>query len=170
MSPYARSGRCPHPGMAAGKGVVESLYAEHLMKRRLLPFLYLLPLFALSVVGCNEDDFSRGRLDGTRWRLMAWSVSSLHPGDFNITADFGNGRISGTAAVNRYEGPYTASDGGGFSVGSLSMTEMAGPEAAMRAEAVFIQLLLNCERYQLRGAELTLTDANGNALLIFSER
>ncbi|MCZ7555166.1 MAG: META domain-containing protein [Bacteroidia bacterium] len=140
------------------------------MKRRFLPVLCILPMLFSSIVGCSEDDFSRGRLDGTQWRLVAWSVSSLHPGDFTITADFSGGRMSGTAAVNLYGGPYSTTAGGGFSVGSLSMTEMAGPEDAMRAEALYVQLLLDCEKYQWNATQLTLYDANGNELLIFRKR
>jgi heat shock protein HslJ len=140
------------------------------MKRHLLLVLCIIPVVTLCCIGCDEDDWSGAELDGTRWRLVAWSVSSLHPGDFTITAEFSGGRISGTAAVNLYGGPYSTFAGGGFSVRSLTMTEMAGPEEAMRAEALFVQLLLGTRGYHTLGTELTMRDANNNALLIFTKQ
>ena len=106
-------------------------------------------------------------LEGTAWRLEGWSVSSLYPGDFEITAAFKDGQISGKAAVNSYSGPYTAGSTGDFSVGALSRTEMAGPEPAMRAESIYFELLEQARSYRQSGDQLSLLDANGNELLIF---
>lgn len=79
--------------------------------------------------------------------------------------------VSGKAAVNTYGGTYTASsenDGAGdFSTGELVRTLMAGPEPAMRAEDLFFELLARARAYSLADGKLTLSDANGNELLIF---
>jgi predicted secreted protein len=106
-------------------------------------------------------------LDGTSWRLEGWSVDSLSAGDFTITATFKDGQISGQAAVNSYGGPYTAGPDDRFSVGTLVHTLMAGSEPAMRAENLYYELLGQARKYQLTSGKLTLTDANGNELLIF---
>ena len=106
-------------------------------------------------------------LDGTSWRLEGWSVDSLFAGDFTITATFKDGQISGQAAVNSYGGPYTAGPDDRFSVGTLVHTLMAGSEPAMRAENLYYELLGQARKYQLTTGKLTLTDANGNELLIF---
>ena len=107
----------------------------------------LLMVCALAT-GCesDKDNGGGGKLVGTKWRLQAWSASSLDPTRFNITAEFGDAQISGTAAVNLYGGPYTASDGN-FSVGDLYITQMAGSEAAMRAEAIYMDLLGQARHY-----------------------
>jgi heat shock protein HslJ len=106
-------------------------------------------------------------LDGTSWRLEAWSVSATDPTAFTITAEFADGQISGTSAVNSYSGPYTASRSGSFSSGPINSTAMAGSEGAMRAEQTYFALLDQVERFSREGDTLTLADGNDNPLLIF---
>lgn len=137
--------------------------------RRLIS-VALLAVFAvgaLGLLGCG-DDAEKSSLEETSWRLEGWSVSSLYPGDFEITAAFEDGQISGKAAVNSYSGPYTAGPTGDFSVGGLSRTEMAGPEPAMRAESIYFELIEQARSYRVDEGRLTLMDANGNELLIFA--
>jgi inhibitor of cysteine peptidase len=107
-------------------------------------------------------------LDGSAWRLEGWSVSSLYPGDFEITAAFDDGRISGKAAVNSYSGPYSADSSGDFLVGMLMQTLMAGSGPAMQAEAAYFDLLKQARTFSLSGDRLTLLDANHNELLVFA--
>ncbi len=127
----------------------------------------LLMVCALAT-GCesDKDNGGGGKLVGTKWRLQAWSASSLDPTRFNITAEFGDAQISGTAAVNLYGGPYTASDGN-FSVGDLDITQMAGSEAAMRAEAIYMDLLGQARHYEVTGTTLTLRNASHQTTLVF---
>jgi predicted secreted protein len=106
-------------------------------------------------------------LEGTAWKLEAWSISSLYPSDFDITAAFEDGRVSGKAAVNTYSGPYTIGANGGFSTGTLIQTLMAGSPAAMQAESAYLGLLQQARLYRLSADRLTLLDANANELLIF---
>jgi inhibitor of cysteine peptidase len=107
-------------------------------------------------------------LDGTAWRLGAWSVSSLYPGDFEITANFTDGRISGKSAVNLYSGSYTVGSSGEFSVGPLISTMMAGPEPAMRAESSYFELLGQARAYRANGDRLGLLDGSNKELLVFT--
>ena len=90
----------------------------------------------LILPGCDDSasDAATAALEGTPWKLAAWSVSSLDPAGFEITADFADGRIGGRSAVNSYGGDCSASTDGSFSVGPVAMTEMAGEPDAMRAE------------------------------------
>jgi heat shock protein HslJ len=123
-------------------------------------------LGAGTVIGCGRQ----AQLDGTGWVLTAWSVSALSPADFQITASFADGQISGTSAVNQYGGPCIADADGHFSAGALMSTEMAGSEPAMRAEAAYIKLLQPARSYRLEGGRLTLMDADGGELLVFAPR
>ena len=132
------------------------------LKRLTCVLLIALALIALS--GCSADPVS---LDGTQWTLAEWSVSSLSPNDFQITADFADGRISGKSAVNSYGGEYTLGPGDAFSTGPLVTTLMAGPEPAMRAEQAYTVLLAAARSYKLAGDRLTLYDEGGNESLIF---
>jgi len=120
---------------------------------------------ALSVLGgCAPA----GRaLDGTAWRLKSWSVNSVGPTDFRITARFDNGQVSGVSAVNTYGGGYTAGPDNAFLVGQLSSTLMAGPDAANRAETAYMELLAEARSFKVEGDTLTLSDENGNVSLVF---
>ncbi len=129
----------------------------------------LLLLLIAGFAGCDDGGSSGGggALAGTNWRLSGWSASSLDPADFTITATFDDREIGGTSAVNQYGGTYTAK-AGSFSTGALSMTEMAGPEPAMRAEQIYLALLAQARTYDRTAGSLVLRDANGNELLVFT--
>ncbi len=128
-----------------------------------------LALTLLVLAGCGGAAGGSGKaaLDGTRWRLTGWTLSSPDPRAFTITAAFAGGKISGTSAVNSYGGPYTTGAGNAFSVGDLAQTEMAGPAPAMRAEAAYMKLLGGAASYRLSGGTLTLYDKAGTESLIF---
>jgi heat shock protein HslJ len=106
-------------------------------------------------------------LDGTRWKLTGWTLNSLNPADFTITARFAEGQISGNSGVNTYGGPYRIGPGAAFSAGPLASTQMAGPEPAMRAETAYLTLLGQAKSYKMAGGVLTLYDGGGNESLIF---
>jgi heat shock protein HslJ len=120
----------------------------------------------LAAAACGSGS-SPHALDGTSWRLSGWTLNSISPEQFTITAAFADGRISGSSAVNTYGGPYVIGSGGAFRAGQLASTEMAGPEPAMRAEGAYVALLTAARSYKLAGDVLTLSDANGNESLIF---
>ena len=122
----------------------------------------------LAVAGCGGSGSDAPTLDGAAWGLSGWTLSSLDPADFTITAQFADGSISGKSAVNTYNGPYTEGPGDAFSVGALISTNMAGPEPDMRAEQAYLELLSQAKSYTLDGGVLTLFDQNGNESLIFA--
>jgi heat shock protein HslJ len=121
-------------------------------------------LLLVSAVGCSHGS---DPLDGTTWRLSEWTLSSLSPADFTITAAFADGQMSGRSGVNRYGGPYTLGSDHAFAVRQLSSTEMAGPEPAMRAESAYMKLLGQARSYRLGKGRLTLLDGGANESLIF---
>jgi len=90
-----------------------------------------------------------------------------HDARFTITADFSESSISGTSAVNTYGGPYTATGDGTFSVGELHSTMMGGSDEALRAEALYFDLLRQARRYVVSGATLTLRNEGNQDVLIF---
>ncbi len=106
-------------------------------------------------------------MEKTDWKLVGWSVSSIDPAEFEITAAFANGQVSGSGSINRYNGPYTPGPGNAFSTGPLAATKMAGPEPAMRAEAAYFVLLGQAASYKSANGKLTLYDKGGNESLIF---
>ena len=126
-------------------------------------------LVALAVLaaGCGSGS-ETPELDGTSWRLTGWSVSAQDPNDFTITAEFKDGSIAGSAAVNQYNGPYTVGPDDAFSAGPLASTKMAGPEADMQAEAAYLELLGAAKSVALDDTTLTLFDADGNESLVYT--
>jgi heat shock protein HslJ len=123
--------------------------------------------------GCESgtgDGAGTGNLAGTKWRLAGWSAGSPDPTLFTITADFSETSISGSAAVNTYGGPYTATADGAFSAGPIHATEMAGPADAMRAESLYFDLLGQARSYEIVGLMLTLRNEGNQDVLIFQAR
>ena len=120
--------------------------------------LALLAVCLIAPAGCSGDS---GPLEGTRWRLTGWTISSLWPGDFVITAQFADGKITGSTGLNTYGGPCKVGSGGKFAAGPLAVTLKAGPEPDMRAERVHLQLLGAAKSYKIAGNKLTLYDQGG---------
>ena len=120
-------------------------------------------LSLLAVVSCA----SGGSSLGGSWRLAGWTLSSLDPIPFQITARFEDGTISGSSGVNTYSGQYKSGPANSFAVRDISSTEMAGPEAAMRAEAAYTELLSQARAYNDTGDALILYDQSGNESLRF---
>jgi len=121
-------------------------------------------VLALGAVGCSASGRS---LEGTSWRLTGWTLSSLNPSEFAITARFSDGTISGNGGVNSYNGPVRLGPGDAFSAGPLGQTTAAGPESSMRAEAAYTTLLGQARSFKVVGEQLTLYDEGGNESLIF---
>jgi heat shock protein HslJ len=106
-------------------------------------------------------------LEAHDWRLTAWSVSSLRATEFEITVRLRDGRVSGRSAVNTYTGAVTIGPGNAIAFGPIATTRMAGPEPAMRAEGIYLQLLGDARSWSIDDARLTLRDAGGNERLVF---
>ena len=122
----------------------------------------LVSLVALAGCASGSDP-----LEGTNWRLSEWTLSSLSPADFTMTAQFAGGQISGNSGVNSYSGPCEVGPGDGFEVGDIAGTTMAGPEPAMRAETAYLTLLRQARSFVVDEGRLTLYDENGNESLLF---
>jgi heat shock protein HslJ len=136
------------------------------MDTRLLRLLAAVML--LAGAGCAAPTAAPApSLEGSQWRLSEWTLSSLAAGDFNITADFAGGQISGRSGVNAYSGPVTLGADGSFAVGRLRSTLIAGTEPAMRAESAYLTLLGQARSWKIANGKLTLYDAGGNESLIF---
>ena len=130
---------------------------------------YLAIVLATAVLalagGCASQP---ARLDGPSWRLVAWSISSQPASDFEITARFADGGVSGRSAVNTYRATATIGPGNTLAVGPVAMTRMAGPEPAMRAEKAYLELLGDAATWRIESGQLTLLDSRGIELLVFA--
>lgn len=106
-----------------------------------------------------------GGLDGSSWTLVAWSASSADPAAFTITVEFDDGMIGGQAPVNSYGGGYSARGDGRIEIREIASTLMAGPEPAMRAEALYFELLGQVDRWRADGDTLTLSEGRAERLV-----
>jgi heat shock protein HslJ len=131
---------------------------------RMLTTVLLFAVALSALGGCSRVD---SPLDGTRWRLSEWTLNSLDPAELKITAEFAEGKISGSSGVNTYSGPYRVGPSSAFSVGPLASTEMAGSEPAMRAEQAYLTLLGQVGSFKMADGRLTLYDAGGNESLLY---
>jgi heat shock protein HslJ len=128
--------------------------------------LAALSALALASAGCAAVN-GAPELDGTTWVLTAWSVSSASATDFTITVHFDDGTIGGQAPVNSYGGEYTVK-GDALTTSNVARTLMAGSPEADHAEAVYFELLDQAKRITVDDDTLTLSDEDGNELLVFA--
>jgi len=112
-------------------------------------------------------------LEGPLWQLTMLNdgqdaVTSL-PEGVVISAQFGDGRVSGSGGCNQYFGDYTV-NGGELTVSGIGATKMfcGEPEGVMDQEALFLQALEKAARFEIREQSLTVFGAEGGVLLQFS--
>jgi heat shock protein HslJ len=136
------------------------------MMKKAPPILkfFLIAVTSLVPTACS---LAGSPLEGSRWKLSEWTISSIAPAQVTITAEFAGGRLSGNSGVNSYSGSYKVGPGNTFSGGPFAGTLMAGPEPAMRAEQAYLTLLGQARSYRLANGKLTLYDQGGNESLIF---
>ncbi len=86
-----------------------------------------------------------------------------------IYASFEDGKVSGSAGCNTYQGSYQ-SDADTLEVTPLALTRKLCPEPAgvMEQEQTFVSLLQSAKRYSTDNGLLTIFDHQGSAILTFS--
>ena len=106
-------------------------------------------------------------LVGPIWELTQLDGMPVVPGT-TITAEFDDtGRVGGSAGCNSYGGPYTVSDPK-ISIGPLMSTQMACIQPVMDQEIDYLAALQVAKTYGIDGEELTLYDADGDALAVYT--
>ena len=88
-----------------------------------------------------------------------------------LTADFSNGRVTGTGGCNRFNGGYKTT-GSQLSIGALASTFKACEEAVMTQEGRYLKALQAASRFQVSGDNLEIfykTD-EGEGVLRFSSK
>ena len=88
----------------------------------------------------------------------------------NITAQFDEeGRVSGSSGCNNYGAAYEV-DGNNITINisPAATTLMACPEPVMVQEAAYMEALGAAETFEISEDQLTLFDADGNPVVVFS--
>lgn len=131
-------------------------------------------LAAWILAACGPLGGDSGALDGTSWRMSSYrdttgQIVPVLPGT-EVTAEFQEGGIGGSATCNRYFGEVVI-EGDQLAIQGIGMTEMyCFPEENMEQEAAYIAALSAAASYQVDGAQLTIADATGRTLLTFARR
>jgi heat shock protein HslJ len=125
--------------------------------------------FAILLAGCGLLGSGKSELEGTKWQLQA--LEGVSPAaQVIITADFNDGRVSGSSGCNSYGAAYTTKDGK-LTLDSVAVTEMACEDVeAMRAEQDFLQFLGQVRKFKLDGDRLDLMDDGGTVVLAFAKQ
>ena len=110
-------------------------------------------------------------LEGPVWKLQSYTnvqgqtVQAV--ANANVTAEFKDGRVTGTAGCNTYFASYKV-DGNKLTISQAGSTMMAcADQAVMAQEALFLQSLSKAATYQITGDTLTISDASGKASMTF---
>lgn len=107
-------------------------------------------------------------LEGATWQLISFvdGEGTMAQADVEATITFEDGQVGGNAGCNRFFASYTL-EGDQLTISQAGSTMMACPEPAMSQEQAFLANLGQVASYAISGAELTLFDAAGEALLVF---
>jgi heat shock protein HslJ len=112
-------------------------------------------------------------LTGTTWQATGYNngrgaVESVRTGT-ELTAVFGtNGQVSGSGGCNTFTGPYQVS-GSSLTIGTLATTIRAcEPAEIMTQEQAYLAALRATRTYAISGDQLTLRDAAGAMMAVFT--
>lgn len=112
----------------------------------------------LMLAACGGE--KNASLENTQWKLLSAEgipTSAIEAEADNFTLNFEARTLSGRTNCNLFFGEFTT-DGSRIEFGQMGMTRMACPD--MQYEDLFAKLLGETDRYEVRGDELTLFDAD----------
>lgn len=128
----------------------------------------------LVLVACNTLPMGTENPHHASLKDSAWQLSQLNGQPVQIDPAAHNRphlvfspelRVSGATGCNRLMGQAKVS-GNSISLAPLATTRMAC--VGENLEMPFVEALNNAQRYQVTDNQLTLTDANGKVLAVFS--
>ncbi len=124
---------------------------------------------ACSSGGSGSSGGTGGTLDGTAWTLKSYDVSGTAtdvPAGTVVDAKFAEGKVSGFAGCNTYNGPATI-DGAKLTIGALATTMKACEDAVTAVETAYLANLGKSATFTATADGLTIFDADGKALLTY---
>lgn len=135
----------------------------------------LIAVVALAGTACGSDgkassrdaDTSANALFASQWTLQEGRLGVPLDG-VAVTARFTASRVTGSSGCNTYNGPVRI-EGTGIVIGpSFASTEKACEPRVAAVETAYLALLPRATRFAVEGGRLTLSDASGDALLVYS--
>jgi heat shock protein HslJ len=106
-------------------------------------------------------------LANTKWKLSGAAYDTAVTDASGITLDFAEADASGNAGVNSYNASYTSAADGSLTFGPIASTKMAGEQAAMDAEAKYLEALQSVTAYSVNAEGLLDLFAGPDQVLTF---
>jgi heat shock protein HslJ len=110
-----------------------------------------------------QGTLSLADVKGVTWRLSRLGRNERVPEGVKVTAVFGDGRVSGFGACNRYSAAVVETDPQGFSIGPAASTKMACPDPAGGFEDRYFSALQAADRFSFLLGNLVLHYGKGDA-------
>jgi len=106
-------------------------------------------------------------LTGTEWHLISFGEHEMvvfDPATVEVTAQFGDSGVAGSAGCNRYNTAWTR-DGSTLAISDVMvMTRMMCAEDAMAVEAAFTNAFVGEHQFQINGDKLEIIYAAGELI------
>ena len=121
------------------------------------------------LAACASSGSQTGGGDLTR---KVWALTDLMgkppTAGVGISAEFSSdGKVSGSAGCNRYNGTYTVSGNSITFSSPMATTMMMCEQTVMDQESAYLQALGEAKTFAVNGDQLTLAGADNNTLVIY---
>jgi heat shock protein HslJ len=125
-------------------------------------------VLSLVLAGCaSSGSQSGGALTGKVWALTELMGKPPVTGT-GISAQFtADGKVSGSAGCNRYNGTYTVSGSNITFSSPMATTMMMCEQAAMDQESAYLKALGEAKTFAVKGDQLTLSGGDGAKLAVY---
>jgi heat shock protein HslJ len=140
-------------------------------KNRPLDRVTVLMLTALGAAALFSGGTAGAQPDAPRLkapRSLAPTLTRRSPAQVpgsRITAEFNEGRVSGTGGCNAYSAAYEAKNGELTISAAISTMMMCSPQAIMDQESAYLKALQAAAAFKIDADQLTISDANGATLV-----
>ncbi len=111
----------------------------------------------LSACGGEDNAPNAPTMVEGSWKLETLNGAAADPA-VPSTLSLNEGKATGNAGVNSFNGSYSAPSDGVLTFGPLASTLMAGPDNAMKQEQAFLKALADTKKFTTEDGALVLMD------------
>ncbi|HET7820040.1 MAG TPA: META domain-containing protein [Ornithinibacter sp.] len=119
----------------------------------------------LSACGGEDNAPNAPTMVEGSWKLETLNGAAADPA-VPSTLSLNDGKATGNAGINSFNGSYEAPSDGVLTFGPLASTQMAGPDNAMKQEQDFLKALGDTKKFTTEDGALVLMDDSGTKLAV----